>query len=234
VSILRRGIGKTKHRLRELLNEDRPLIKVCGMFTDDDIRAVNKYHPDFCGFIINVAQHPQKLSNMQMMHLSEALNSDVMIVGVFGDAKLSAVARIAQQHTIDAIQLYGNEDEAYIASLRHLTNIPIIKAFHVEGESDIEAACASSADLVLLDTRPTEHGKRMIETELLKKMTRPYILAGGVNPSNVRKVYEEVHPAGFDMSGYVAGDQVLDITPIPVAVEAVRDLQDQPPLKMAR
>ena len=69
--------------------------------------------------------------------------------------------------------------------LRQMTDKPVIKAFTIDKEQDIEAANASSADYVLLDSGRGGTGA-VFDWKLLKKVDRPYFLAGGLTTDNVR------------------------------------------------
>ena len=35
----------------ERKNSYKPVVKICGLFRDEDIQAVNKAKPEYCGFI---------------------------------------------------------------------------------------------------------------------------------------------------------------------------------------
>lgn len=53
---------------------------------------------------------------------------------------------------IDLVQLHGNEDEAYIRSLRNdLPTTEIWKAFRVRNREDVKRGEESSADRILFD-----------------------------------------------------------------------------------
>ena len=49
-------------------------------------------------------------------------------------------------------QLHGQEGEREIRRLRELTDHPLIQAFRIDTEQDVERANASTADYVLLDS----------------------------------------------------------------------------------
>ena len=101
--------------------------------------------------------------------------------------------------------------------------INVIRAFQVKSEADIEKAENSSADLVLLDS-----GKGSGETfdwSLIKQMSRPYFLAGGLDPKNVRQAIEQLHPFAVDVSSGIETDGVKDRNKMMEFAYAVRSNQ---------
>lgn len=61
-------------------------------------------------------------------------------MGVFVNAKPEAAAAYVREGIIDAIQLHGQEDEAYLSCLRRFTDAPVIQAFSVNTEADLRLA----------------------------------------------------------------------------------------------
>ena len=56
-------------------------LKICGMKRLEDIEIVNKYKPDYIGFVFT--ESPRKVSYEQAKELSNSLSEDVVPVGVF-------------------------------------------------------------------------------------------------------------------------------------------------------
>ena len=121
---------------------------------------------------------------------------------------------------IDVVQLHGNEDENYICALRQKTNAPIIKAFKIKDENDIETAEKSSADYILLDYGMGE-GKSF-DWNLLEKINREYFLAGGLDCKNIAKAVKVLKPFAVDVSSGVETNGVKDENKIKTFIETVR------------
>ena len=120
------------------------------------------------------------------------------------------------------MQLHGNEDDAYLAALREITGAQIIKAFRIRTQADVQTAKQSAADIILLDSG-TGTGK-VFDWTLLSGITRPYLLAGGLNPENAAEAVVTLHPAGVDVSSGVETDSRKDPEKIRAFVRAVRGL----------
>lgn len=196
-------------------------IKICGLFRPCDIDFINEAKPDCCGFIINFPKSHRNLTPEQMRKLRERLGSAVTPVGVFVNQPLETVAELLRDGIISVAQLHGQEDGAYISALRALApGHEIWKAFKIRSDADVEAANASSADLVLLDNG-TGTGE-CFDWSLTHSVSRPYFLAGGLTPENIPQAVEAVHPYGLDLSSGVETERLKDREKIIAAVAAAR------------
>ena len=202
-----------------------PKIKICGLSRPEDITYINEAKPDYCGFIIDVPKSRRNVSISKVRELVQNLESQICPVGVFVDKDCGEVAQLLNEGTIQIAQLHGQEDEAYIKKLKSLTDHPVVKAFSIQEKKDLDAAAASSADLILLD-----HGKggtgETFDWSLLEGWTkRPYFLAGGLNPENIPEAIQRIHPWGIDLSSAVEIDGKKDREKILQAVKTVRNFE---------
>jgi phosphoribosylanthranilate isomerase len=141
-------------------------------------------------------------------------------VGVIVDQPLEQAAALLEQGVVDVLQLHGSEDEDYIRALKERTGRPVWKAFVVQSSDDLEQAKHSSADLVVLDS-----GKGSgvcLDWSLLSDFDRPYLLAGGLNPSNVVKAVRQLHPYGIDLSSGIETNGVKDKGKLSSVIASVR------------
>lgn len=102
------------------------------------------------------------------------------------------------QNIIDFAQLHGEESESYIHTLRKLTDKPILKAFSIKSEKEVTAAEESSADLILLDSGAGTG--TVFDWSLVKRIARPYFLAGGLDVQNVADAIQLLAPYAVDVS----------------------------------
>ncbi len=195
-------------------------VKMCGLRSEADVRAVLELRPDFAGFILS-GGFRRSISRETFAELSAMLiGSGVKRVGVFVNEPLDSIIGFADY--IDVIQLHGSEDEDYIRSLRKLTDKPIIKAITVRSEADIEAARASSADYVLLDSG-TGTGSTF-EHSLIADIDRPFFLAGGLTAENVSEAIRRFEPFAVDASSSLETDGIKDKTKMAAFLIAVRGI----------
>ena len=196
-------------------------IKLCGLTRTCDIEWANALMPDYIGFVF-ARKSRRAVSPMNAKALREKLNAGIRAVGVFVNEAPEVVAALLNDGIIDLAQLHGGEDEAYIKSLRRLTDRPLIQAFRMEGPADTDRAFQSSADYVLLDNGAGGTGTAFDWT-LLKGFGRPYFLAGGLAPDNVAQAIKAVRPFAVDVSSGIETSGVKDHKKMTAFVNAARN-----------
>lgn len=202
------------------MTESKIRIKLCGLTRPCDIEAVNDLRPDYIGFVF-AKKSGRYASPEQAAELKSLLRPGILAVGVFVDEEIERITALLSSGVIDLAQLHGGEDETYIERMRERTDRPIIKAFRVEGEEDIEKAQASAADYVLLDSGGGGTGKAF-DRELLTRIDRPYFLAGGLDASTVGEAVKRWRPYAVDVSSGIETDGVKDAEKMRRFMEAVR------------
>lgn len=200
-------------------------IKICGLRSMEDIRAVNDAGPDFCGFIVEFPKSFRSISREEVRVLSAKLREGIIPVGVFVNAPLELPAELLKEGVIAMAQLHGQEDEDYIRKLRRETGKPVIKAFSIKTKEDIRCALACSADYILLDQGGGGTGKPF-DWSLVPEIERPFFLAGGLNEANLQEAVRTLHPWAVDLSSSVETDRKKDPEKILAAVRAVRAMEE--------
>lgn len=196
-------------------------IKLCGLKRPQDIVAVNEVRPDFCGFVIEVSKSSRCVTRDQVRELVKGLHKDIIPVGVFVNAPVELPAMLLEEGTISIAQLHGSEDEEYIRKLREMTDKPLIKAFSIQNAQDVERACVSTADYILLDRGSGGTGKTF-DWSLIPEISRPFFLAGGLGTENLEQAIRQVHPWAVDLSSSLEIGGYKDPDKMRKAVEIVR------------
>ena len=225
-------------------------IKMCGLRKLEDIEAVNEWKPDYAG-VVFAPESRRYVTAEQAAELKDHLDPQIQAVGVFVDEAPERVAALLNEGVIDLAQLHGSEDEEYLVRLRELPLKPVIQAFRILSREDVVRAMKSSADEILLDSGAgtgstfnwevlrMESGydraideekdgerafctKRNREKSLYAEETRPYFLAGGLNPQNVTEAIRRLHPYAVDVSSGIETDGSKDREKIAAFVTAVR------------
>ena len=143
-------------------------------------------------------------------------------MGVFVNEPPENIFTLTNNNIIDIIQLHGAEDDNYIQILRAHTDKIIIKAFKIHNINDIHKANESKADYVLLDSG-TGTGK-IFDWTLAKNLSRPYFLAGGLNPGNVAEAIKTLKPFAVDVSSGIETDGLKNFDKMREFVDAVRSV----------
>jgi len=95
-------------------------IKICGLKRLEDIEIVNKYKPDYIGFVF--AESKRKVNYDLAKQMKDNLDSSIKSVGVFVDADIDEILESYDLGIIDMAQLHGSESEEYIGKLKQKSN----------------------------------------------------------------------------------------------------------------
>ena len=193
-------------------------IKICGLMRAEDIEAVNKYRPDYVGFVL--APSKRRVSAQDVRRMSAKLEPSIQRVGVFVDEDREMLAKIAENGIIDIIQLHGHEPEEDIVWLKARTKAVVIKAVSVRTGEDIEANRHRVADYLLLDNGAGGTGNTF-DWSTLENIKRPFFLAGGLNASNIEEALK-YNPYCVDVSSGVETAGRKDAAKIQKIIDIVR------------
>lgn len=195
-------------------------IKLCGLTRSCDIEAVNELQPDYIGFVF-AKKSRRYVSPEKAEELKAMLAPGIQAVGVFVNEEPEQIVSLLEAGTIDVAQLHGQEGEREIRRLRELTDHPLIQAFRIDTEQDVERANASTADYVLLDSGAGGTGT-VFDWDLLQAIRRPYFLAGGLDSENLGTVKAKLNPYGIDVSSGIETDGYKDKEKMTAFVAAAR------------
>ena len=151
----------------------------------------------------------------------------IKTVGVFVNETLDNLVSIATEANLDVVQLHGDEDEAFIQSLKERTNVEVWKAVQIRSAADAEAWIDSSADMLLFDAyHKDERGGtgEVFDWSCLDEFERPFMLAGGIDSTNVARAIRTVRPYGIDISSGIETDGVKDDEKIKAFANIVRTI----------
>ena len=152
---------------------------------------------------------------------------NIKTVGVFVNETVENLLKIAEEVKLDVIQLHGDEDETFIQSLKECTNVEVWKAVQVRSATDAEKWIDSSADMLLFDTyHKDERGGtgEVFDWSSLDEFERPFMLAGGMDSTNVARAIRTVRPYGIDISSGIETEGVKDDEKIKAFTNIVRTI----------
>ena len=197
-------------------------IKICGLKRLEDIEIVNKYKPDYIGFVF--ADSKRKVTSDLACKMKKNLDSSIKSVGVFVDEDIDVIIKLYDEGIIDIAQLHGLENEEYIKKLKQKSNyrLEIINAIEMSGEKDLLEYENSLADYLLLDSGKGS-GKTFDWRLIRKDLKKEFFLAGGLNSENISKAIEEFNPYAVDLSSGVETDGYKDELKIKKVMEEVND-----------
>lgn len=182
-------------------------VKICGLTSPAEARYLNENHVDFAGMVLFFPKSKRNISIEQAMEIMAALDASIKRVAVVVSPSIEQVRQI-EAAGFDYVQIHGEipetetEAEAAIA-------IPILKAFNVSDMGSYEKYHNDSRIAgYVFDAIEPGSGKTF-DWKLVDNIPRDeklLLLAGGLNPDNVRMAIEAVHPDGVDVSSGVENE----------------------------
>ena len=198
-------------------------IKICGVTSAADVRAVAESGADAIGFNF-WSKSKRRVEPAVAAELARELPAFVTRVGVFVDEDRARIEEIAAEVGLDVVQLHGSETAELARSLSRRV-VPGVRA---RSASDLDGVEAYGASAVLIDAyHPDAPGGTGLRADwaLARTASRryPVILAGGLDPSNVAEAVRVVEPYAVDVaSGVERAPGVKDPDKIRAFVERAR------------
>jgi phosphoribosylanthranilate isomerase len=188
-------------------------VKVCGIVEPTELEALSAHQVDLVGLWLAVPGGPHDLPLDRWRALAERAaeteGGPAPVLVTF--AKDAEVLRAALESApVHWVQLHGYPTPGFVRKVKGLgRDVRVIKVLHVKGGECVEAPLIGSYekagvdvflfDVVTDDGRVGSTGQALdpaVVAPLLDKLTRPFLLAGGISDAN-RAEYESL--AGRDL-----------------------------------
>jgi len=159
-------------------------IKICGMKYTENIQEIAALQPDYLGFIF-YDKSPRFVQNEIPI-----LEKSIAKVGVFVNATLPEIEAKARQHSLEFIQLHGDESPDFCDSVQQL-KLKVIKSFNIDNQFNFKILneYKNYCDSFLFDTKGQQYGGNgtAFDWQLLDQyhVSKPYFLSGGIGPENL-------------------------------------------------
>lgn len=200
-------------------------VKICGVNKPEDIRAAEEAGADALGMVL--APSPRQLTPISASRLVAMIRLPVFLVTV--DTPWPQLRDWASQIGAQGVQPHGlfsaeASSSAARAGLMVLRPVPV--------REKVNLADIPEDQTPLLDTYHSKQaggtGQR-IPPEKIPPIERRWVLAGGLNPTNITQALAELSPPGVDVSsGVEAKPGEKDPDRIYAFVQAVRSFSFKP------
>ncbi len=165
---------------------------------------------DFVGLVF-FPPSPRSLDPARARDLAALVEPPARSVGLFVDASDREIEAVLCYVPLDMIQLHGDETPERVREVALLSGLLVMKAIRVEEPADLAALDehADAADLILFDAKPPRRPDALpggnglsFDWRLLEgvRLTKPWALAGGLEPGNLAAAVECLHPPIVDVS----------------------------------
>ena len=160
-----------------------PLIKICGITSEEEIGYIAKAGIDYAGFVLFFQKSKRNLSLERAENLVAKLPEDIASVAVMVSPTKEQVEAVVDAG-FSAIQIHGKVEDSIITSCQ----IPVFKAFNVSDMDDfLHYEQMDEVVGFVMDAAVPGSGKTF-DWDLLQKLPsteKQVLLAGGLNPDNV-------------------------------------------------
>ncbi len=187
-------------------------VKICGLRTAADIHAAVDAGAAYGGFVF-FAKSPRHVSIDQARELTRNAPEGLAKVALVVDADDVFLDRLLAECPFDMLQLHGHEPVARVGEIRARFGLPVMKAVGIAEAGDLDAAFEYSlvADQILIDAKPPKDAALpggnglAFDWQLVaqRRWLRPWMLAGGLNPSNVAQAIALTNARQVDVSSGV-------------------------------
>ena len=188
-------------------------VKICGVTTPDAVAAAASAGAQMLGFVF-VSKSPRHVALPIAAQLAAQVPTGVRSVGLFVDPSDAELEAVIGRVPLAMLQLHGDESPARVADIRSKFPLPVIKALGIARAQDLAAADAYAplVDYFLFDAKPPSKVSALpggnglaFDWRLLQdaKVSKPWLLAGGLTPDNVGQAIAESGAKGVDVSSGV-------------------------------
>lgn len=206
--------------------------KICGLSTPATLDAAVAGGASHVGFVF-FPPSPRNVDLDKAAGLAARVPGHVRVVAVFVDPDDHLIDEALRAVKLHAIQLHGDETPERVAHLRRIYGVETWKAVPVRTRADLDAArsYAGAADRLVYDAR-TPPGSKLpggmglrFDWTLLDGFRHPlpWVLSGGLEPSNVTEAIRRTGATLVDVSSGVESEPgVKDVDKIAAFLKAMR------------
>lgn len=179
-------------------------LKICGITRPEDGLLAAKLGADAVGLVF-YPPSPRYVEKEQACDVIAVLPPFVNIVGLFMNAEPEFVTRMLESVPLDMLQFHGDESPEYCASFgrRYIKAVPMMDNNDVAAYTE---GFASAAGFLLDAVKPGEAGgtgRSFDWSRVPENMTKPVILAGGLNSANIGEAIRRSRCYAVDVSSGV-------------------------------
>lgn len=199
-------------------------VKICGITRVADALAAAKLGADALGLVF-YEPSPRAVTIAAAAEITASLPPFVTSVALFVNPEVALVEQVIHQARVDVLQFHGDETPEFCAGFQR----PYFKALRMQPGVDIAqlANGYTTAQGILLDAWlpgvPGGTGLTFDWQQIPQQISKPLILAGGLNVANVATAIAQAKPWAVDVSGGVeASHGIKDMSKLSQFMQAVR------------
>lgn len=187
-------------------------VKICGLTRPEHVAAAASAGAAYAGFVF-FPKSPRYVTPAQARDLAIEAPLGLAKVALVVNADDALLDAINDMVPLDMLQLHGSESPERVAEVKARYGLPVMKAIGIADAEDVPEIdrYAGVADQLLIDAKPPKNATlpggnglsfdwRLVNR---KYWACPWMLAGGLDPSNVATAISATNARQVDVSSGV-------------------------------
>lgn len=210
-------------------------VKICGLTQPSDVHAVAQAGAVYCGFVF-FPKSPRNVSFEQAAAMAVEAPIGLAKVALTVNADDAFLDALTAAVPLDMLQLHGNETPERVQEVKSRYGLPVMKAVGVADADDLPAldVYMKVADQILVDAKPPKNADLpggnglTFDWQLIagRRWAVPWMLAGGLTPTNVAEAIAMTGARQIDLSsGVESAPGVKDAALIRSFMAAVKGIK---------
>lgn len=188
------------------MHKNIPLIKICGITRPEDAAFAVRHGADMIGMIFVEGAKRQVSIDVSKKIIKAVHAGGAISVGVFTGRSMDYICRICKETKITCAQIYEQFSETEFDGLQGFCKIIYAVGMGKDGATP-HLPVLNNKNFILFDHKTPGSGETFNWNHFTPPVDSPWILAGGLNPENVREAIDLLNPSGVDVSSGVEGSK---------------------------
>ncbi len=211
-------------------------IKICCISSPEEARLAIRHGADALGLVGKMPSGPGPIEDELINSIARTIHPPIASFLLTSEQNSKdIIAHVNRVHT-NTVQIVDELTDGTYEEIRNaLPHLRIVQVIHVTGEESINQALQvhQYVDAILLDSgNPKAAIKTLggtgnihnwsVSHELVKQVSVPVFLAGGLHAGNVQEAIEQVNPFGVDVCSGVRTAGKLDLQKLSAFIKAAK------------
>ena len=211
-------------------------IKICCIASVEEAEMAINHGADAVGLVAKMPSGPGPIADELIADISKSIPGGIASFLLTSEQSSVKIIDHVLRTGTNTVQIVDELSEGKYQQIREaLPELKIVQVIHVTGEESIEQALQvqEHVDYILLDSGNPKAAIKtlggtgnvhnwLISSELVKAVSVPVFLAGGLHAGNVRQAIETVQPYGVDICSGVRTEGKLHRQKLADFINAVR------------
>ena len=215
-------------------------VKICCISLIEEARLAIALGADALGLVGKMPSGPGPIEDELIAEIARTIHPPIASFLLTSEQSASGIIEHLKRVHTNTVQIVDELTAgSYLQIREELPGVRLVQVIHVTGDESIQQAIdlASHVDALLLDSGNPQATIKIlggtgnvhnweISKEIVRSVTTPVFLAGGLTPGNVREAIDMVKPFGVDVCSGVRTEGKLDPVKLKSFIYAVNSGQN--------